>query len=105
MHRKTVDYRFAIQQCNGKRSTNSRKLVAFFVDLDDQSVVTGPEIFPASKVKSNKPLPELLDGGGNIRAELNGASVTHNIAPRPFTAPVFSDGGENFRKLLEKEPI
>lgn len=27
------------------------------------------------------------------------------IKPRPFTAPVFTDGGENLRKLLAKEPL
>jgi hypothetical protein len=27
------------------------------------------------------------------------------IKPRPFTAPVFTDGGENLRKLIAKEPL
>lgn len=30
-------------------------------------------------------------------------SLNHRIAPRPFVAPVFTDGGENFAKLIEKE--
>jgi hypothetical protein len=27
------------------------------------------------------------------------------IKPRPFTAPVFTDGGENLRKLIAREPL
>ncbi len=32
-------------------------------------------------------------------------SVGAYIKPRPFTAPVFTDGGENFRKLISREPL
>ena len=32
-------------------------------------------------------------------------SVAQYIKPRPFTAPVFTDGGENLRKLIAREPL
>lgn len=82
-----------------------RELTSFSVDEAAGSVIAGPEMFSGSKVQSNKPLPELLDDGGDITAEISGVSVTQHIAPRPFIAPVFTDGGENFRKLLEKDSL
>jgi hypothetical protein len=40
---------------------------------------------------------ELVVGENQIRA----ANAAIHIAPRPFTKPILSDGGKNFRRLIE----
>lgn len=82
-----------------------RKLIKFAVDLRTGSVTCGPELFRHSTVTSSKPLPQVLNEGGNVTNEVRGQRVTEHIAPRPFTQPVFSDGGTNFRHLIEKESL
>lgn len=96
-----------------------RKLIEFNVDIDAGSVVCGPKkITGGTGSKSTKPLPQLLDQGGDVTIEtkfidirtafienIKGPSVVAHIAPRPFTAPVFTDGGEKFRKLLNQVPL
>jgi hypothetical protein len=82
-----------------------RKLIKFAVDDRSGTVICGPEIFGGSKVRSSKPLPELLNEGGSITTTSLGREVAAEVAPRPFTAPVFTDGGEKFRQLIEKESL
>lgn len=82
-----------------------RKLIKFAVDLAQQSVICGPEKFGGSRVRASQPLPQLLDQGGDVTIEVKGVPVIAHIAPRPFTAPVFTDGGENFRKLISSVPL
>jgi len=79
-----------------------RKLILFKVDLDAGSVVCGPKL---SKSKSTTPLPQLLNEGGDVTKQNKGKRVTTDIAPRPFTQPVFSDGGTKFRQLIEQEAL
>jgi hypothetical protein len=88
------------------RSSNSplRKGIAFAVD--GETVTCGPMIWSASKVMSNSPLPALLDKGGTCQQILpNGKTVMEQVLPRPFTKPVFSDGGKKFRELIETEKL
>ena len=96
-----------------------RKLIKFVVDLVTGTVVCGPEKFKGgSGGKSSKPVPQLLDQGGQVTfstrfmdpkkiapEDVHKSKITVEIAPRPFTAPVFTDGGENFRKLLKEVPL
>lgn len=82
-----------------------RSTIRFEVDLVSGSVVAGPLKFHSVSQPSGKPVPELIDKGGPVFAELKGVSVVANIAPRPFTAPVFTDGGKRFNELLEEIPI
>ena len=78
-----------------------RQLITF--DVEGDTVTCGPKLFTGSRVRSSKPLPELLDQGGTT--EIGSPPVAVHIAPRPFTDPVFTDGGENFRKLIEGERL
>jgi hypothetical protein len=82
-----------------------RKLIAFAVNLREGSVTCGPKLFARSTVVSSEPLPQVLNEGGDVTNEVKGKRVTEHIATRPFTQPVFSDGGENFRRLIEKESL
>jgi hypothetical protein len=75
-----------------------RKGIRFVVD--DESVICGPDL--RSDSTSLKPLPQLLNEGG-ITTGLGGERIA--IEPRPFIDPVFTDGGRNFRQLIEKEPL
>ena len=96
-----------------------RKLIGFVVDLVAGSVICGPEHFKGgSGGSSSKPLPQLLNEGGDVTFQtrfldprlvfienIRTPTVTAHIAPRPFTAPVFSDGGKNFNQLIEGIPL
>lgn len=131
---------------NKRRGPLLRKLIKFAVDLNEMSVVTGPDLIQ----RSTPTIPQILDKGGRQRrrlrtkisfdvgdygpiryrgggkfhrvlletpgqaaratrlvAEENSVRQSANayIKPRPFTAPVFTDGGENLRKLIAKEPL
>jgi hypothetical protein len=82
-----------------------RKSIRFEVDTKQMGVAIGPTRTAGLSQPSGKPVPQLLDQGGPVFGHLAGVQITAHIEPRPFTAPVFTDGGENFRKLLEKEPL
>ena len=82
-----------------------RKLIRFAVDLDEGSVVIGPIKFGRNVQPANKTVPELLNDGGITYAHLHGRQVRAEIEARPFTTPVFSDGGRNFEELTEKEKL
>jgi hypothetical protein len=51
--------------------------------------------------------PAMAERATRLVAEENSVrqSAGSYIKPRPFTAPVFTDGGENLRKLIAKEPL
>lgn len=40
-----------------------------------------------------------------VRQAINTGSARGMIAPRPFTTPAFTDGGERFKALIEKESL
>jgi hypothetical protein len=79
-----------------------RQRIRFDVDFGAESVACGPDVKPDSKVRSHKPLPQLLNEGG-VMEGIGGEPVT--IASRPFVDPVFSDGGKKFRQLIETEQL
>lgn len=90
------------------RKSNSplRQLITFHVDLAQETVTVGPMIFSGSKVKSSKPLPELLNEGGTFRqVRRDGGSVLAQVRPRPFTDAAFETGQTKFMELLQDEPL
>lgn len=48
---------------------------------------------------------ELIAEENSVREMARTTGVTQHIAPRPFTAPVLTDGGDNLRKLIAREPL
>jgi hypothetical protein len=88
-----------------KTGAQLRKRIRFNVDLKAGSVICGPDLKPDSSVQSLKPLPAVLNNGGVLTATLAGERITTYIAPRPFTAPAFTDGGRKFLQLLSGEKL
>lgn len=82
-----------------------RKASKFDVDRRTGTVIIGPMKINRDSQPSGMPVPELLDKGGPVKAILEGNPVIAQIAPRPFLAPTFTKGYEEFRKLLEKESL
>ena len=82
-----------------------RKRSKFDVDRKAGSVVIGPMKIGSDSQPSGMPVPELLDKGGPVEASLSGQPVIAQIAPRPFVEPLFTDGGAQFRKLIERESL
>lgn len=87
---------------HARRRTGAHLRKGIRFNVQDDSVICGPDLRPESKVLSLKPLPQLLDEGG-ITKGIGGERIA--IAPRPFTAPAFSDGGVRFRQLIEGERL
>jgi hypothetical protein len=85
-----------------KSGAHLRKGIRFNVDLATESVVCGPDLKADSKVLSSKPLPQLLNEGG-VTEGIGGERV--RVGPRPFLQPIFTDGGDNFRRLIETERL
>jgi hypothetical protein len=92
-----------------KRGSNGPKLreaSAFIVDLNgSESVVIGPFKFSAESQPTGKSVAELLNTGGPVEALLAGQPVIAQVEPRPFIAPLFTDGGKRFNELIGKEPL
>lgn len=90
------------------RSSGSplRQLVAFEVDLDKERVVTGPMIFAGTKLRSSKPLPQLLDQGGSyVQPRPGGEGVMAQMAARPFRGATYQKGLARFQELVAKEQL
>ena len=79
-----------------------RKGIRFQVNLNDKSVIIGPDVRPDSKVLSLKPLPQLLNEGG-VAHDLKGQTVT--IKPRPFLERAYLLGTKEFLRLVEQEKL
>jgi len=82
-----------------------RQLTSFDVDKRRGRVVIGPKKFRALSQPSGKPVPQLLDEGGRVKAQLEGKSIVAELEARPFKKPAFTDGGKRLDTILEKEPF
>lgn len=82
-----------------------RKVSGFQVNLQTENVVIGPKKFRELSHPSGKPVPQLLNEGGPVNAELKGRRVVAEVAPRPFVPGAFVLGNKEFRRLLEKEDL
>lgn len=81
-----------------------RRLIRFDVNKVDGSVIIGPMRFGQVSQPSGMPVPQLLDQGGPVLSYLpeSGVSTIASIAPRPYTSPIYTDGGKRFNELLEE---
>jgi len=83
----------------------ARKLSTTTFDVGDY----GPIRYLGSKKFARVLLetPSMAQRATRLVAEENAVrqSAGAYIKPRPFTAPVLTDGGENLRKLIAKEPL
>lgn len=82
-----------------------RQLTDFQVDKRRGRVVIGPKKFRALSQPSGKPVPQVLNEGGRVKARLEGKPIVAELEARPFTKPAFTDGGKRLDTILEKEPF
>lgn len=85
-----------------------RKLIAFAVDKRTKRVATGPQIDSRSRSLAPKPLPALLERGGTttvFQDRKKTKPVQAFIKPRPFAAPLLTDGGKELLRLLTQERL
>lgn len=83
-----------------------RKLTGFIVDRRAGSVSIGPKKFGPLSQPEGKPVPQALNEGARVKAKLDdGKTVVAELEARPFTAPVFTDGGKKLAEILEKDPL
>lgn len=82
-----------------------RQLTAYDVDKRRGRVIIGPKKFRGLSQPSGKPVPQVLDEGGRVKARLEGKSVVAELEARPFTKPAFTDGGKRLDTILAKEPF